>query len=191
MKTLLTLISLFWAAFLQGQVVLEVDCTIPYDGIRLGKRPKDLVRDDFSTGQVVYRAITTRTDLAVAHEIDTVIICPALKDDLILPGMGRLGSHPFKAPALNNWIDDDATYPLPTSRIWRRINGGEDFRYIDYHFRMVFKDLGLHDAHLINRTARRRKDMFVDRQVRVLLVEEIVLMRYLEPQHSPDDAQHR
>lgn len=177
-----------WFPSAFAQVAVEMDCTVPYYGMRPAHRPDELRRDDISSGEIVAQAWISKEDIASVEVIDTLIVCPSLLDHAVLPGLGHLHNYPFEYfLGFNNWIDYASTYTLRTRRIWRRLNEGENFRYMDFHARLIVRDLGLHDARLINRTARRRKHMLVEKQVRVLLVEEILEMTHV-PRSS--EAEH-
>lgn len=192
MRMLFTLLLVF-SGVTNGQILYSGAITIPYDDIY----PSPLNYSVYSgggsfQGSVSARIFFTSAEVQGISDIDTVFCTARCRDLFQLPGF-EFGFIPkFKVySSYNDFIAIDSIYSLPTSRFWRRRNYGQQFCYADCEMTMVVKDLGLHDAHLIHRTARRRKDMFVDRQVRVLLVEEIVSMRYLEPQQSSDDAQQR
>lgn len=180
MRLLLLLMTVF-SLEAKGQIIFSGAINIPYDDIY----PIPPYYSDYSGGGTHAGSISARC-FFLTHEaqdasaIDTLFRTSICQDFFLLPGF-ELGYTPtFKVfHGYHDFLPLDSIYSLPTSRFWRRKKYGQQFCYMDFHARLIIRDLGLQDAHLINRTARRRKDIFVDKQVRVLLVEEILEMTHL------------
>ncbi len=162
----------------QGQSLVSGRVTVPYDHIYL--TPPYYI--DFSgrgdsEGSISARAFYWTKQAPGSSLCDTLIITNRCKDDFIIQGLGLETSKSFEVHhGYQDFLPIDSIYYLKTSRLWQRRNGGEAFSYMDFHARLIVRDLGLHDARLINRTARSRKDMLLEKQVRVLLVEEFLEM---------------
>jgi hypothetical protein len=137
---------------------------------------------------VTNHAFFLKSEGGDAQMVDTVFITNSFLDDYMLPGVMLEALPSTKTRGrFCPFVSLNVTYSLPSSSYWKNVNDHSDLRFADCQMNIAVKDLGIHQARLINRLGSAPKDHFVERPVRVLYVLEFVELKgACEPLDSLD-----